>query len=372
MKVLVSGGGTGGHIYPALSVAGKLKQLFDAEILYLGDKNGLETKIVPKASLPLVTIYAGKLRRYLSVQTVKDIFKVPVGICQAIGIMRKFKPDVVFTSGGYVAVPAGIAAKLNGVPLVMHQQDVMPNLSNRLLAPLATRVTVSFPDSVQYFNKQKTIFAGNPLREQIAEVALNDAAKVKTEFGLQQDVPVILVTGGSQGALHLNEVIVSSLKDMLPMAQVIHISGARTYTDTKAKAKEQLNGIPAEYTERYHLFEYLEEEMPKALKAADLVICRAGAATLSELAALGKPSILVPLPPGLGGSPQEANAAFFERTGASEVVKDKDLVAQELVNLIKRLLSDKDKLKRMSEAVSNIARGTAVDDIARLIQELAA
>ena len=157
MRILISGGGTGGHIYPALAVARELQARYDADILYLGDANGLETKIVPAAGLPMVTITAGKLRRYLSLQTLTDIGRIPVGMMQAVRHVQNFHPDAAFTSGGYVSVPAGLAARIEGVPLVMHQQDVPANLANRLLTPFATRISVSFPDSLRHFPRRHMI-----------------------------------------------------------------------------------------------------------------------------------------------------------------------------------------------------------------------
>ena len=170
MKILVSGGGSGGHIYPALAVASLLEKQYKAEILYLGSDDGLENELAPAAGFPLAVIKAGKLQRYVSWSTVTGIVRVPVGITQALGIVRKFRPEVVFTSGGYVAVPAGLAARLNGVPLLMHQQDVPPNLSNSLIAPLATRISVAFADSLSYFPARKTLQLGNPVRKEILDM----------------------------------------------------------------------------------------------------------------------------------------------------------------------------------------------------------
>src|SRR5438046_3410313 len=164
MKVLVSGGGTGGHIYPALAVARLLEKQYQAEVLYLGSDDGLENELAPAAGFPLAVIKAGKLQRYFSWSTVTGVARVPVGITQAVGIIRKFRPDVVFTSGGYVAVPAGLAARLNRVPLLMHQQDVLPNLSNKLVAPLATRVSVAFTDFLAYFPAPRSLQLGNSIR----------------------------------------------------------------------------------------------------------------------------------------------------------------------------------------------------------------
>src|SRR5579875_1413011 len=170
MRVIVSGGGTGGHVYPALAVAAQLRLQHQAEILFLGSDDGLETQLVPAAGFRLETIKAGKLRRYISWQTVKGVMRVPVGVVQAVEIVRKFRADAAFTSGGYVAVPAGLAAYLNRVPLLMHQQDVPPNLSNKQVAPLATRISVAFEDSLAYFPARKTLVLGNPVRQAILDI----------------------------------------------------------------------------------------------------------------------------------------------------------------------------------------------------------
>ena len=225
MKILVSGGGTGGHIYPALAVASLLEKQYKAEVLYLGSDDGLENELAPAAGFPLTVIKAGKLQRYVSWSTVTGMARVPVGITQAVGIIRKFRPDVVFTSGGYVAVPAGLAARLNGVPLLMHQQDVPPNLSNRLIAPLATRISVAFADSLSYFPASKTLQLGNPVRQEILDIHQVSPQQARRQLQLEAELPLLLVTGGSQGARHLNQVVSRALADLLPHCQVLQISG---------------------------------------------------------------------------------------------------------------------------------------------------
>src|SRR5437660_8436799 len=199
MKVLVSGGGTGGHIYPALAVARLLEKQYQAEILYLGSDDGLENELAPAAGFPLAVIKAGKLQRYVSWTTVTGVARVPVGITQAVVIVRRFRPDVVFTSGGYVAVPAGLAARLNGVALLMHQQDVPANLSNRLIAPLATRISVAFADSLAYFPARKTLQLGNPMRQAMLDIREVSPQQARRQVGLNAQAPLLLVTGGSQG-----------------------------------------------------------------------------------------------------------------------------------------------------------------------------
>ena len=363
MRVIVSGGGTGGHIYPALAVATHLRSQYGAEILFLGSDDGLETQLVPAAGLRLETIKAGKLRRYVSWQTVKGVMRVPVGVVQAVEIVRKFRADAAFTSGGYVAVPAGLAAYLNRVPLLMHQQDVPPNLSNKQVAPLATRISVAFEDSLAYFPARKTRLLGNPMRQAILDIRQVGPMVARTQLGLAGDQPLLLVTGGSQGARHLNQVVCQALPELLEMCQVLQISGKDLYNETLEQSNSVLAGASPALRERYRLVAYLNEEMPAALQAADLVLCRSGASTLSELATLGKPSLLVPLPPAIGKSPQEANAAMFDRRGAGVAIKNADLTPQVLVERVKYIMTSPEILAFMMEAASALAMPQATQDI---------
>ncbi len=370
MRVLISGGGTGGHVYPALAVAQQLQQQYNAEILYLGSDDGLETRLVPAAGLSLKTIQAGKLQRFVSWRTVKGVARVPVGMAQAIGIVRAFRPDVAFTSGGYVAVPAGLAARLNNTPFLMHQQDVPPNLSNKLLAPLATRISVAFADSLRYFPAQKTVQLGNPIRQAILDVRNISSQQARINLGLQPEIPLVLVTGGSQGARHLNATVCHALPELLKSCQVLHISGSNLYNETRDLSEQTLVGIENETRQRYRLEPYIDEEMPFALQAADLVLCRSGASVLSELAVLGKPSVLVPLPPAIGSSPQEANASMFQRKQASEVILNDLLKPEVMIERITYILSQPARLGEMAQAASKLAKPNATQEIVETIAAL--
>ncbi len=380
MRVLVSGGGTGGHIYPALAVATRLREEYQAEILFLGSDDGLETEIVPAAGLRLATIKAGKLRRYVSWQTITGVMRVPLGMIQAINIVGKFRPAVAFTSGGYVAVPAGLAARFNRVPLLLHQQDVPPNLSNRLVAPLATRISVAFADSLAYFPARKTLQPGNPVRQAVLDVSQVTPQEARRALGFEQSesvrvsqthLPLLLVTGGSQGARHLNQTVGQALPDLLAHCQVLQISGKELYNETRELSQRVLANTDETLRKRYRLVAYLEEDMPRALQAADLVLCRSGASTLSELAALGKPSILVPLPPAIGSSPQEANAEVFGRKQAAQVMKDGDLEPQVLVERIKTILASSTLLEAMAKAARSFAKPRATEEIAAELVKMA-
>jgi UDP-N-acetylglucosamine--N-acetylmuramyl-(pentapeptide) pyrophosphoryl-undecaprenol N-acetylglucosamine transferase len=378
MRVLVSGGGTGGHIYPALAVAASLQAQHQAEILFLGSDDGLETEIVPAAGFRLATVKAGRLRRFISPQTVTGVLRVPMGMVQAIGIVRKFRADVAFTSGGFVSVPAALAARINGVPLLMHQQDVPPNLSNRLAAPFAKRISVAFADSLPYFSASKTVLLGNPVRQAMLDVLATTPQQARSQLGFDAAQPLLLVTGGSQGARHLNQAVCRALPALMgrcPGLQVLHISGKDLYNETRTLADSILDEMPdegrAELQRRYRLVAYLNEEMPLALQAADLVLCRSGASTLTELATLGKPSILVPLPPAIGSSPQEVNAAMFARKEAAVVIKNADLTPETLTERVQAILSSPTQLATMAQAVSSFARPQATQDITREIVKLA-
>lgn len=370
MRVLISGGGSGGHIYPALSVATQLRDTYDADILYLGSDDGLETEIIPAAGLRFATVKAGKLQRYVSWRTLAGVARVPVGMAQAVGIVRAFRPDVAFTSGGYVAVPAGLAARVNGVPLLMHQQDVPPNLSNRLIAPLATRISVAFTDSLQYFPAQKTMCLGNPVRQEVLDIRQTVPQQARTQLGLAADVPLLLVTGGSQGARRLNQIVCRALPELLAQYQVLQISGKKLFDETQELAAQTTAGLDAGTKQRYRLVPYMSEEMPVVLQAADLVVCRAGAATLSELAILQKPSILVPLPPAIGSSPQEANAAMFGRLKAAEVIRNDDFAPELLVKAVKSIVDDQARSQEMVEALKGLARPNATHEIAETVVKM--
>ena len=371
MRVLISGGGTGGHVYPALAVATRLRDEYQAEILYLGSDDGLETSLIPAAGLRLKTIKAGKLQRFISWRTVTGVARVPVGMAQAAGIVRAFRPDVAFTSGGYVAVPAGLAARLNKVPLLMHQQDVPPNLSNRLLAPLATRISIAFADSRAYFPAYKTLHLGNPMRQAILDARAVTPTETRTRLGLDAELPLLLVTGGSQGARTLNQTVCHALPALLAHCQVLQISGTKLFEETRTLAEQTMAGLDETTRQRYHLVAYMDAEMPLALQAATLVLCRSGAATLSELAVLGKPSLLVPLPPAIGSSPQEVNAAMFGRHGAAEVILNDALKPDMLVERVMTIITSSAVQQRMSEAMKQFAKPDATQEIVATVVKMA-
>lgn len=339
--------------------------------MYLGSDDGLETELAPAAGFAYAMIKAGKLRRYVSWQTVTGMARVPLGIAQAVGIVRRFAPDAVFTSGGYVSVPAGLAAWLNGVPLMMHQQDVPPLLSNKLIAPVATRISVAFADSLSYFPGSKTLQLGNPVRQQILEMRQVSPESARHQLGFEAELPLLLVTGGSQGARHLNQVVCQALPGLLPHCQVLQISGKQLFEETREQASQAMADVDVETRRRYRLVAYMDEEMPAALQASTLVLCRSGAATLCELAVLGKPTILVPLPPTIGSSPQEANAEMFARKEAAEVIRDADMKPEMLVERVVSIITSSTRLESMAAAALSFAKPQATQEIAAEVINIA-
>jgi UDP-N-acetylglucosamine--N-acetylmuramyl-(pentapeptide) pyrophosphoryl-undecaprenol N-acetylglucosamine transferase len=267
---------------------------------------------------------------------------------------------------------------------LMHQQDVPPNLSNRLIAPLATRISVAFEDSVRYFagngdalgrdtsgSYGKTLWLGNPVRQEMLDIRQVSPAQARAGLTFEAEMPLLLVTGGSQGARHLNQVVCQALPNLLPHCQVLQISGKQLFEETREQSTQAMADLDEEMRRRYRLVAYLNEEMAAALQASTLVLCRSGAATLSELAVLGKPSILVPLPPAIGSSPQEANAEMFGRKGAAEVIRDADMKPEILVERVISIIASSARLESLTTAALTFAKPEATQEIAAEIVKIA-
>ncbi|HZR97964.1 MAG TPA: glycosyltransferase [Chloroflexota bacterium] len=353
MRVLLAGGGSGGSATPVLAVAEALRaRLPDAELLLVGTAGGPERALAAAAGVPFAAVASGKLRRYLDWQNVVDAGRVPVGIAQAVGLVRRFRPHVAFGAGGFAAVPPLVAAALGGVPVLIHQQDVEPGLANRLLVPFARRISVAFPESRAHFPRGRTLVVGNPVR---ADVRSGDRRRAAELFGLEPGVPTLLVTGGGTGALGLNERVAAAVPALVEVCQVLHLTG-------RGRAVP-----PAQPSPRYHAYEFLVDEMKHALAAADVVVSRAGLGTLSELAALGKPMVLVPMP----DSHQAANARAAARAGAARVVAQADLTPERLVALTHALLADAAARAALAAAARQLFPPDAADRLAGVLLALA-
>ena len=291
---------------------------------------GPERQLVARLGIPFQTVQTGKLRRYWSVQNLLDLFRLPVGFVQGTAIVRSFRPQVAFAAGGFAAVPPLLAASILRVPTVIHQQDVQPGLANKILAPFATAITVTFPGSVAHFPRNRTHVTGNPVREEI--LAGNREGALRT-FGFTPDRPVLLVVGGGTGALGLNRLVAEAAPLLSAHCQVIHVTGKGKSVSTPGAGPE------------YRQVEFLVDEMGDALAAADLVLSRAGLSALTELAALGKPSILIPMP----DSHQNANARVFAGKGAAVLLQERETSPASLAETVAGLLQDTGRLAQMSE-----------------------
>lgn len=345
MRVLLAGGGSGGSSAPVLAVAQELRRRRQCEFLYVGTASGPEREMVARIGIPFRTVETGKLRRYWSLQNFLDLFRLPLGLAQSLSIVGSFRPSVAFAAGGFAAVPPLLAACILRVPTVIHQQDVEPGLANRILAPFATTITVTFADSANHFPRPRTLVTGNPVRAEILEGSREEAARL---FGLRSDLPVVLATGGGTGALGLNHLIAGAAPALVSACQIIHITGRGKGVDAP-----DLGG-------GYNQVEFLAEGMGHVLAAADLVVSRAGLSTLTELAALGKPSVLVPMP----RSHQNANAAVFSNAGAALLLQEDALDPSLLAEAILGLLGDEARLAAMAGAARRLMPALAEARIA--------
>ncbi len=352
-RVLLAGGGSGGSVTPLLAVAVELRALDPKiEILFIGTHDGPERSLARTAGLPYRGVSAGKLRRYWDVQNLLDLGRIAAGFGESLGIARRFRPLVGLGAGGFGSVPPLAAARVLGMPVVIHQQDVEPGLANRLLLPLATAVTVALESSLAHFPAAHTTVVGNPVRP---EILRGSAEAARERFRLELGLPTVLVTGGGTGALGLNTLVAAAVPRLSTFCQVIHLTGTG-----RAVA-------PAAESSRYHAVEFLTDDMPHALAVADLVVSRAGMGTLSELAALAKPALIVPMP----GSHQLANARAFERLGAVEVAAQETLTAETFAAQVHTLLTDQPRRLALTAALAHSMPSDAGARIAHRLLEIA-
>ncbi|MBI3984018.1 UDP-N-acetylglucosamine--N-acetylmuramyl-(pentapeptide) pyrophosphoryl-undecaprenol N-acetylglucosamine transferase [Candidatus Microgenomates bacterium] len=334
MRIVLSGGGSGGHLTPLLTVASALKQLApQAELVYIGDRRPLTERLMAHQGFSTRYILAGKWRRYRGqnwwqrlfdigtwLLNLRDLLKLVLGFFQSLAILIHRRPQVVFVKGGYVGLPVGMAAWLLGIPLIIHESDAIPGLTNRLLAHLAKTVAVSWP--TRYFamwQHKHLVFTGNPVR---SEIVTGDPVAARRLWKLETKVPTLLVMGGSYGSQIINRQIISQLPRLLKRWQVIHISGA-VDLDRVKQLFDRL-GLTAQQRQRYHLVDFLNEQLAAAYAVADIIVARAGMNTISELALLGKPAILIPHRVSPGGH-QQRNAELLESHQAALILAEGQL-----------------------------------------------
>lgn len=350
LRVVLAGGGSGGSAAPAIAVGEAIARRWpSAELLYIGTASGPEAALARAAGLPYVAIRAGRWRRYLTWKNATDPALVAMGLAQALAILRKFQPGAAFGSGGFATVAPLLAARIRRVPVLVHQQDVIPGLANRILAPFATRVTVAHPKSREMFWRYEPRVVGNPVR---SAVLAGDATRARHRFCLDANRPVVLVTGGGTGAARLNWAAVEAARHLVGDCQLVHLTGGR-----------EPAGIWSHPD--YHRYEFLSEEMGDALAVADVVVSRAGMSALAEMAALRKAAILVPMP----NSHQEANAAVFVREGAAILLREEQLTPEALAEEVRALMRDPERRQALGAAAARVLPSGAADAIC---QEIAA
>lgn len=324
-KIILTGGGTAGHVTPNIALIPELQKR-EYEIYYVGSKDGIETKLMADFDIPYFGISSGKLRRYFDVKNFTDPVRILKGYAEAAKIMKKIKPDVVFSKGGFVTVPVVLAAKRKKVPCVLHESDLSPGLANRLCIPSATAICANFPETLSHLPEEKAHLTGSPIRK---ELFSGNRLKGLDFCGFHAAKPVILVIGGSLGSVRVNEAVRDILPQLLENYQVIHLCG-----------KDKLDESLAD-TEGYVQFEYIQKELCDLLDAADLVISRAGANAICELLALHKPNILIPLSLEASRGDQILNAESFEKQGFSYVIREEELTGQKLLEAVDEVYGKK-------------------------------
>ncbi|MBB6624444.1 undecaprenyldiphospho-muramoylpentapeptide beta-N-acetylglucosaminyltransferase [Clostridium gasigenes] len=348
-KIIMTGGGTAGHVTPNLALTPKLKEN-GFEIKYIGSVLGIEKEIIKDAKIPYYEISSGKLRRYFDMKNFSDPFKVMKGVFQASKILSKEKPDIIFSKGGFVAVPVVIAASMKKIPVVSHESDLTPGLANKLSAPFCKKLCVTFRESLNYIKDGKGVLTGTPIRREILE---GSKIKGKQICGFKDNKDILLVIGGSLGAKSINDEVRRNIKEILKEFNVIHICG-RGNLD---KECEKING--------YRQFEYVKEDLPHFLQAADFIISRAGANVIFELLVLRKPTLLIPLSRKISRGDQILNANSFEKEGFS-LVLDEDVMMESGLLMIK-LTELKEKKDILIENMQNSKLKNGVDEIIKVI-----
>ena len=349
--VAFAGGGTAGHVFPGLAVAQEL----GARIVWIGSASGVERELVTAAGIDFRGIPAGKLRRYFSLRNLSDIARTVAGVCAAVRVLRRERPALLFSKGGFVSVPPVVAAWLCGIPSWTHESDFDPGLATRINLFFCEKVLVSFAETVGALparHREKAVVTGNPVRKAMYSA---DAARGRALVGCDAATPMVFVIGGSLGSSFINGLIVSCLSELLPRFFVVHQMGSHDF-----QASQRENYFPSPF---------FAGELPDIMAAADLVIGRAGANTLAELAALAKPSILIPLPRTGSRGDQIANAEVFRAAGASLVIPEHEATPAGMVAAVCRLLGDRARLGEMAFAAGSLGGGRPAEAIARLIHQ---
>ncbi|MEH7502422.1 undecaprenyldiphospho-muramoylpentapeptide beta-N-acetylglucosaminyltransferase [Neobacillus drentensis] len=361
MKIVVSGGGTGGHIYPALALIREIqKQNKDAQFLYIGTSKGLESKIVPRENIDFKSIHITGFQRKLSFENIKTVLRFLKGVKDSKRMLKEFKPDIVIGTGGYVCGPVVYAASKLGIPTIIHEQNSVPGLTNKFLSRYVNKIAICFDEAKEYFPEKKTVFTGNP---RASEVIGKDGIRGRLAAGLSTTMPAVLIFGGSRGARPINEAVVKAFAELAEKPyQVLYITGDVHFEEVKKEV--ELIGNPKNVVIKPFI-----HNMPEVLAGIDLVVSRAGATTLAEITSLGIPSILIPSPY-VTNNHQEKNARSLSDHGAAELLLEKDLNNKSLVHNIDRILLNNENLKEMKIKAKKMGVPDSAFRLYSLMQEL--
>lgn len=351
-KIILTGGGTAGHVTPNLALIPSLREL-GYEIHYIGSYQGIEKKLIQDAGIDYHGISSGKLRRYFDLKNFTDPFRVLKGYGEALKILKQYKPDVVFSKGGFVAVPVVLAAKHYKIPTIIHESDMTPGLANKICIPSAVKVCCNFPETLKYLPSGKAVLTGSPIRKELLE---GDRLTGLKYAGLSANKPVILVIGGSLGSVTVNTAVRAILPKLLTRYQVIHICG-------KGNLNKNLVG-----TEGYVQYEYVDEPLKHLFAAADLIVSRAGANSICEILALRKPNVLIPLSAAASRGDQILNAKSFANQGFSALLEEENLTESSLYQTISDTYKNRASFIHVMEQSS---LSNAVDTIIGLIETYA-
>ena len=366
LRIIVSGGGTGGHIYPAITIIENIKKIApETEFLYVGTQRGLEADIVPRENIPFKTIELSGLERHFTLENIRRLMKAGTALFKARRLVRDFAPDAAIGTGGYVCGPIILAASLHGVPTLIQEQNVVPGITNKILSRFARKIALGAKEAAKHFPKNKVLVTGNPIRQEVIDARREDGLKA---YGFDGELPVVLISGGSRGARSINTAMVGVLKSaQQDKVQYLLATGKNEYDSVMAKLKSE--GVDLAAHPNLKVVPYLYD-MPQAMAMADLAVFRAGATGLAELTAKGVPAILVPYPYAAENH-QEHNARAVEKAGAARVILNKDLNSDGLYGLINELIGDREKLAAMKQASLSLGKPQAAKAIAEEVIELA-
>lgn len=365
MKILVCAGGTGGGIYPALAAISELesKGLDRDQVLWIGTTGEMEETLIPSAGLSLETIQGGAIVGVPIHTALRNGAKLMWSVGTASKLIRRFQPDVMFMTGGYMSSPVALAARLHRVPIGIYLPDVEPGSSIKFAIPIAEKIACTSEDSRTYVPEEKMVVTGYPVRPEIRAAVNMSKAEALSHFDLEPVRPTLFVFGGSRGALNINRALMAALPELLTYAQIVHISGNLTWPEVKEYAET----LPADLRQWYRPFAYLHDKMGPAFRAADLVVARAGASMLGEGPAFGLPAILIPLT--FAWRYQKVNADYLTNRGAAVQLVDEDL-AEDFLPTVSMLLKDEAKLAAMSSAAKALDRPEATSRLAGFITSL--